>query len=441
MSANLKRTSSARESVSPPPSKRKVESTTTSKHIILIQSLIDFGDKAVANFFTPASKKEPDRLVWRVVDESLLIGTYAPKSDEPRSKRTKIAAFDLDSTLITTKSGKLFSQDASDWQWWNPSVLATLRQLYIDGYIIAVLTNQGRLSLKTDSKSVKQDQRSLVVFKSKVNAVLNHFDFPIILLAATGRDKYRKPRMGMWNELLEDVDLDIDDGPDLAASFFVGDAGGRPATSGVKADHSCSDRDLATNIGIEFKTPEEFFLEEKPRSYSRIFDPREFLDQLVEGVVAPITKENPLDVVTFCGSPAAGKSTFFWTALKPMGYERVNQDILKSRLTSFADNTNADIDTRAVWVQLAKKFGIPIRCIYFTAPAKLCEHNDTVRALAEGAFNPEKRQILPHSAFTSYASRFQEPSLKEGFHDITKIDFKVHGSIPRILRALTVAVQ
>ena len=197
-------------------------------------------------------------------------------------------------------------------------------------YIIAVLTNQGRLSLKTDSKSIKQDQRSLTVFKSKVNAILSHFSFPVILLAATERDTYRKPRMGMWNELLEDVDLDIDDGPDLKVSFFVGDAGGRPATSDVKADHSCSDRDLAANVGIKFKTPEEFFLEEEPRPYNRAFDPREFLDQLEEGVVAPITKANPLDVVTLCGSPGAGKSTFFWTTLKPLGYERVNQDILKS---------------------------------------------------------------------------------------------------------------
>lgn len=52
-------------------------------------------DKAVASFFTPASKKEPDRLSWRVVDESLLIGTYSPHIEKPRSKRKKIAAFDL----------------------------------------------------------------------------------------------------------------------------------------------------------------------------------------------------------------------------------------------------------------------------------------------------------------------------------------------------------
>lgn len=52
-------------------------------------------DKAVANFFTPASKKEPDRLVWRTVNDSLLIGTYKSRSEEPLRKGGKIAAFDL----------------------------------------------------------------------------------------------------------------------------------------------------------------------------------------------------------------------------------------------------------------------------------------------------------------------------------------------------------
>lgn len=49
-----------------------------------------------------------------------------------------------------------------------------------------------------------------------------------------------------------------------------------------------------------------------------------------------------------------------------------------------ADNTNADLETRAVWVQVARNENIPIRCVLFTASPKLCEHNDTVRAL-----NPE----------------------------------------------------
>ncbi len=89
------------------------------------------------------------------------------------------------------------------------------------------------------------------------------------------------------------------------------------------------------------------------------------------------------------------------------------------------DNTNADPETRAVWVQLAQKFGIPIRCVHFTASTKLCEHNDTVRALSTSHFNPENRTILPHSAFTSFAARFQEPKLNEGFQDIVTGEFQV----------------
>jgi bifunctional polynucleotide phosphatase/kinase len=49
-----------------------------------------------------------------------------------------------------------------------------------------------------------------------------------------------------------------------------------------------------------------------------------------EPVSAPFTKNSPQELVIFCGSPGAGKSTFFWDVLQPLGYERVNQDILKT---------------------------------------------------------------------------------------------------------------
>ena len=39
--------------------------------------------------------------------------------------------------------------------------------------------------------------------------------------------------------------------------------------------------------------------------------------------------------------------------------------------------------------------------------------------------NPENRKLLPRIAFTSFSARFREPTLKEGFDDIIKIDFKV----------------
>jgi bifunctional polynucleotide phosphatase/kinase len=149
-------------------------------------------------------------------------------------------------------------------------------------------------------------------------------------------------------------------------------------------------------------------------------------------------KSNALGLVLFCGSPGCGKSTFYWQVLKPLGYERVNQDILKSVISAVSglhgywltfaagqmyccgsadhlcwsisryryaaqfapndqstvssrshltvkifttDNTNADVETRASWIKLARELKIPIRCIHFTAPAALCEHNNAFRAL------------------------------------------------------------
>jgi bifunctional polynucleotide phosphatase/kinase len=48
-----------------------------------------------------------------------------------------------------------------------------------------------------------------------------------------------------------------------------------------------------------------------------------------------------LDIVLLVGSPGAGKSSFYWKHLQPLGYGRVNQDILKtvSAKPSFTDMT------------------------------------------------------------------------------------------------------
>lgn len=106
-----------------------------------------------------------------------------------------------------------------------------------------IISNQGGISLATDSKSLKSDKKRLSDFKQKVGAVLSQLDMPVTLFAATERNEYRKPRTGMWRELLEYYDLD-EDGPDMEASVFVGDAGGRHGDldSKTNADFACSDR-------------------------------------------------------------------------------------------------------------------------------------------------------------------------------------------------------
>lgn len=109
-------------------------------------------------------------------------------------------------------------------------------------YQVVVFTNQGGISLTEDPKTIKGDLKRVKVFKEKVSTVLQQLNLPISLYAATTRDKFRKPRMGMWEEMLEDYDLDLGHTIDLDGSFFVGDAGGRQGVDGSVADHSCSDR-------------------------------------------------------------------------------------------------------------------------------------------------------------------------------------------------------
>ncbi|KAF3033731.1 hypothetical protein E8E11_003712 [Didymella keratinophila] len=360
-----KRPSASEKEVSPPPAKRRQQSHTT--------------NKAVASFFTPTSKKEPEKMTWRIVKDSLLVGRYITSTTVRSASKAKqrVAAFDFDSTLVTPASGKKFGRDASDWKWWHSSVPGKLKQLHEEGYLLAIISNQGGISLKSDPKTVKSDQKRLADFKGKVSAVVSQLDLPVTAYAATGRDEYRKPRVGMWRELLDDLDLDIMETVDLGNSFFVGDAGGREAVAGITVkDHSCVDRDFAANVGLPFHTPEEYFLEQPVQPFVRRFDPTAYVNKVAESSTSAnsaITKTDALDIVLLVGSPGAGKSSFYWKHLQPLGYGRVNQDILKTT-------------------------------------------------------NPENRTMLPKLAFTSFASRFRAPKLEEGFKEIVTVDFELDGS-------------
>jgi bifunctional polynucleotide phosphatase/kinase len=289
-------------------------------------------DKAVASFFKPASQKAPEKLSWRVVENSLVIGRHDPQIIPPQTRKlpVKIAAFDLDDTLVSATGAK-FARSARSWKWWDPSVPGRLRALYDNGYLIAIFSNQGNISLKTDPKTLKKDRLSLANLKEQMSTILRQLDLPISMYGATDQDRYRKPRIGMWEELLEDYDLQADGAVDLDKSFYVGDAAGRAKTDKRKKDFASTDRELAVNIGIGFHTPEEFFLGTAAEAYAHDFHPASYLDMATTGSTAvSFSRRTPQELVLFCGSPGAGKSSYFWRVLQPLGYERVNQDTLKT---------------------------------------------------------------------------------------------------------------
>ena len=109
-----------------------------------------------------------------------------------------------------------------------------------------VISNQGGLTLNGDPKAAKANAKRISDFKRKVTTVFAQLDMPLSIYGATDKDRFRKPRVGMWMELTKDLKLDPSS-IDLENSIFVGDAAGRTAILGAAKDFSSTDRYI-TNL-------------------------------------------------------------------------------------------------------------------------------------------------------------------------------------------------
>lgn len=143
-----------------------------------------------------------------------------------------------------------------------------LRALHAEGYHIVIITNQGRL---TDSKG--GEAADAQPFKIKMETILKEIDIPLAVYTACANDNYRKPRIGTW-QLLQLQFAEKCLVVDTENSYLVGDAAGRIT------DHSDADRHFSLNTGIDFFTPEVFFLEQAPLPLGHKFDPCAYLNLL-----------------------------------------------------------------------------------------------------------------------------------------------------------------
>lgn len=167
--------------------------------------------KSLESFFVTPTTTDGLKPEWHEYDTLILFHYGHP------SPSAKIAAFDLDNTLIETASGKRFPTGPHDWKLMS-SVRDKLNMLYHTGFRIVVFTNQVGMPKGKPTKAE---------FKQKMESIAQKLAVPILVLISTGRDVYRKPCTGMWDHMACNENGKLQ--PDTSSSIYVGDAGGRLA--------------------------------------------------------------------------------------------------------------------------------------------------------------------------------------------------------------------
>lgn len=348
---------------------------------------------------------------WTKTDD-YLIG----KSKEINLTNKKIAAFDLDDTLIKPKNKQKYSKTSDDWELYDQSVKMKLRKYVKEGYHIVIISNQ---------KGISRGEIKVEDWQKKLEDLQVLLGIDINVFCAPKENLYRKPKTTLWDQFIKGCRI---------TSFYCGDAAGLPKRKindlEIPKDFSDSDLKFAVNLNIKFIHRDQFiFNVEKPTyniNYPVNYDKLKKVDQSFE-------PSKFQEVIINVGLPASGKSTFTKKYIIPHGYEYINQDTLKTKqkcMTLFKeyiknkksvviDNTNLTKETRKIFIDVCKKENVQVRCLLFTTDKGLCMHNSHYRnVISNGNINS-----IPTMVFNMMNKKYQKPEIEEGFYMIKEIEF------------------
>ena len=306
----------------------------------------------------------------------------------PDANLKKYVSFDLDSTLIKTKSERIYPIDENDWIWLYDCIPEILKKLHFEGFHIIIITNQS--------------EKKVPVITTKLNNICKLLDITITSLICY-EEPYRKPCM---RSILENFN------PKLI-KFYCGDALGRPK------DFANTDLLFGFNLNIPVTSPEEFFLQEKTLPYS---------------IPPPLTlKHNPIQlkyvenhVIIMSGYPASGKSSFAKYLADNYKYLIISQDIFKTAAKTrkaflqalgknpiIIDNTSPDIHSRRFYIEKAQEKQLQIDSIYCTTPINIAYHLNYIRCEQS-----EQPKFISKIVYYTFRKKFQQPSTDEGFTEL-----------------------
>ena len=368
-----------------------------------------------------------------------------------------LGGFDMDGTLITTKSGKVHPVDKDDWQWKSDIGWDRLVQGLQKPDFVVIISNQG---------GAKKPEKWLEL-QSKMNKIGEEFykqaGINVLFVCCHKSGYYRKPLTGMWDIAIQWIQTwnkektTMDTGIRKCISkdsFYVGDAAGRDG------DFACTDRMMAANAGINFYTPEEYFLGASTQLWK--YPPKKVdnslekwtsndvrvLDSLVEMCQKGSTDGYRV-VIMGVGYPGSGKSTWVKRLSKKiLDLEVIGGDVLKARKARgekiianvttetrllresvlagkhvFIDNTHGTKSVRKLYLDWIKKIvsgdniKINVVCLWLTTSLETSFHFNQIRCQKSRG----RTGLIPQVAYYTFRKRFAEPTPDEGFLAVEKV--------------------
>jgi bifunctional polynucleotide phosphatase/kinase len=342
-------------------------------------------------------------------NQNYLEGTFNNFQYKP-----KVAAFDIDDTLIKVKStSRHYPLNSDDWRLFDESVPAKLKELHDQGFCLVFISNQSGMST---GKVVKAEWSEKL---DKVNAIIN---LPVKVFAACAKDKFRKPEIGLWQLICSNIKEPVSN-----ESFYCGDACGRPT------DHSACDHKFAINAKIKYFLPENIFLKQdvKPPKIDYPFDP---INPDYSKNKSPEFVPKDKEMVIMIGYPGSGKSTYANTQIVPHGYVRINNDTLKTKKKCLSecdkalkrgdpvviDNTNAAKTTRAEYIKMALDNKYTVRCVNVLTSYDLAMHNAAYRERVHNGNH------IPELVYRKFKKDYQQPSNDESITEIINVNPVIH---------------
>ncbi len=360
----------------------------------------------------------------------------------------KVLALDLDHTVIKPEIGKSFPVSIDDWLF--AFNMNKVREYSKKGYKIVIMSNQ-KGSYQGKGKLTFDD------FKERWFSILKGLNVPAYILAAPQDDFYRKPFIGMWKYMKSHLNGDIK--IDKSKCLFVGDAAGR------RGDHSDVDIKFAINVGIDFKTPEEFFENSQDYPFDSLvknlkgFNPKEYLNSLPEIhkinhdswkeinneiINEKMNKMNKMIIMV--GSPASGKTTLAHLIQEKTKKNNLQWDILsldiektkkkmKDKIAKLLnddingviiDATNSTKENRKEWLDVLEKVNPDFKaiCVYLNVPKDLVLHLNELRAVKKTIDPSYHSKNVPTVAIHTYWKKLEKPVKDENFEEIIEFDFE-----------------